>query len=115
MDNKLGIIENQKLMHSLKLSQTMRLSLNILGMSIMEINNFIHKEFLNGLESLVELNYSYQEANNDDEKEAEINYLTEEKDFFQILEEQLSYFKIEKKIKEICLFIINNLNKKGYL
>ncbi|WP_315523639.1 RNA polymerase factor sigma-54 [Fusobacterium massiliense] len=115
MDSKLGIIENQKLMHSLKLSQTMRLSLNILGMSIIEINNFIHKEFLKGLESLVELNYSYQEANNDDEKEAEINYLTEEKDFFQILEEQLSYFKINKKIKEICLFIINNLNKKGYL
>ena len=35
--------------------------------------------------------------------------------FFQILEEQLSYFNINQKIKDICIFIINNLNAKGYL
>ena len=114
MDNKLGIIEKQKLIQSLKLSQTMKLSINILKMSITELNNFIEKEISNDLDVSVELNYSNQE-NYDDEKEAEINYLTDEKNFFQILEEQLSYFKIETKIKEICVFIINNLNKKGYL
>ncbi|WP_335993612.1 RNA polymerase factor sigma-54 [Fusobacterium polymorphum] len=114
MDNKLGIIEKQKLIQSLKLSQTMKLSINILKMSIMELNNFIEKEISNDLDVSVELNYSNQE-NYDDEKEAEINYLTDEKNFFQILEEQLSYFKIETKIKKICVFIINNLNKKGYL
>ena len=114
MDNKLGIIEKQKLIQSLKLSQTMKLSINILKMSIIELNNFIEKEISNDLDVSVELNYSNQE-NYDDEKEAEINYLTDEKNFFQILEEQLSYFKIETKIKEICVFIINNLNKKGYL
>ena len=114
MDNKLGIIEKQKLIQSLKLSQIMKLSINILEMSITELNNFIEKEISNDLDVSVELNYSNQE-NYDDEKEAEINYLTDEKNFFQILEEQLSYFKIETKIKEICVFIINNLNKKGYL
>ena len=114
MDNKLGIIEKQKLIQSLKLSQTMKLSINILKMSIIELNNFIEKEISNDLDVSVELSYSNQE-NYDDEKEAEINYLTDEKNFFQILEEQLSYFKIETKIKEICIFIINNLNKKGYL
>ena len=114
MDNKLGIIEKQKLIQSLKLSQIMKLSINILKMSIIELNNFIEKEISNDLGVSVELNYSNQE-NYDDEKEAEINYLTDEKNFFQILEEQLSYFKIETKIKEICVFIINNLNKKGYL
>ena len=114
MDNKLGIIEKQKLIQSLKLSQIMKLSINILKMSIIELNNFIEKEISNDLDVSVELNYSNQE-NYDDEKEAEINYLTDEKNFFQILEEQLSYFKIETKIKEICVFIINNLNKKGYL
>ena len=114
MDNKLGIIEKQKLIQSLKLSQTMKLSINILEMSIIELNNFIEKEISNDLDVSVELNYSNQE-NYDDEKEAEINYLTDEKNFFQILEEQLSYFKIETKIKKICVFIINNLNKKGYL
>ena len=114
MDNKLDIIEKQKLIQSLKLSQIMKLSINILKMSITELNNFIEKEISKDLSVSVELNYSNQE-NYDDEKEAEINYLTDEKNFFRILEEQLSYFKIEKKIKKICVFIINNLNKKGYL
>ena len=114
MDNKLDIIEKQKLIQSLKLSQIMKLSINILEMSITDLNNFIEKELIKDLEISVELNYSNQE-NYDDEKEEEINYLTDEKNFFQILEEQLTYFKIEAKIKKICVFIINNLNKKGYL
>ena len=114
MDNKLDIVEKQKLTQSLKLSQMMKLLINILKMSVMDLNNFIEKEFSKDLGISVELNYSNQE-NYDNEKEVEINYLTDEKNFFQILEEQLSYFKIETKIKEICIFIINNLNKKGYL
>ena len=114
MDNKLDIIEKQKLIQSLKLSQIMKLSINILEMSITDLNNFIEKEISNDLDVSVELNYSNQE-NYDDEKEEEINYLTDEKNFFQILEEQLSYFQIETNIKKICVFIINNLNKKGYL
>jgi len=112
--NKLDIVEKQKLTQFLKLSQMMKLSINILKMSVMDLNNFIEKEFSKDLGISVELNYSNQE-NYDNEKEVEINYLTDEKNFFQILEEQLSYFKIETKIKEICIFIINNLNKKGYL
>ena len=114
MANKLDIVEKQKLTQSLKLSQMMKLSINILKMSVMDLKNFIEKEFSKDLGISVELNYSNQE-NYDNEKEVEINYLTDEKNFFQILEEQLSYFKIETKIKEICIFIINNLNKKGYL
>ena len=114
MDNKLDIVEKQKLIQSLKLSQMMKLSINILEISITDLNNFIEKELSKDLDVSVELNYSNQE-NYDDEKEEEINYLTDEKNFFQILEEQLSYFKIETKIKKICIFIINNLNKKGYL
>ncbi|ALF21717.1 RNA polymerase factor sigma-54 [Fusobacterium animalis] len=114
MDNKLDIVEKQKLTQSLKLSQMMKLSINILKMSVMDLKNFIEKEFSKDLGISVELNYSNQE-NYDNEKEVGINYLTDEKNFFQILEKQLSYFKIETKIKEICVFIINNLNKKGYL
>lgn len=114
MDNKLDIVEKQKLTQSLKLSQMMKLSINILKMSITDLKNFIEKEVSKDLGISVELNYSNQE-NYENEKEVEINYLTDEKNFFQILEEQLSYFKIETKIKEICIFIINNLNKKGYL
>ncbi len=114
MDNKLDIVEKQKLIQSLKLSQMMKLSINILKMSVMDLNKFIEKEFSEDSVISVELNYSKKENFNGG-KEAEINYLTDEKNFFQILEEQLSYFKINKKIKEICIFIINNLDKKGYL
>ena len=89
MANKLNIIERQKLTQSLKLSQMMKLSINILKMSVMDLNNFIEKEFLKDLGISVELNYSNQK-NYDNEKEAEINYPTDEKNFFQILEEQLS-------------------------
>ncbi|QNE67012.1 RNA polymerase factor sigma-54 [Fusobacterium hwasookii] len=114
MDNKLDIVEKQKLIQSLKLSQMMKLSINILEISITDLNNFIEKELSKDLDVSIELNYSNQE-HYDNEKEEEINYLADEKNFFQILEEQLSYFKIETKIKKICVFIINNLNKKGYL
>ena len=100
--NKLDIVEKQKLTQSLKLSQMMKLSINILKMSVMDLKNFIEKEFSKDLGISVELNYSNQE-NYNNEKEVEINYLTDEKNFFQILEEQLSYFKIETKIKETCI------------
>ena len=46
MDNKLDIIEKQKLIQSLKLSQIMKLSINILEMSITDLNNFIEKELI---------------------------------------------------------------------
>ena len=82
MDNKLDIIEKQKLIQSLKLSQIMKLSINILEMSITDLNNFIEKELIKDLEISVELNYSNHE-NYDDEKEEEINYLTDEKIFFK--------------------------------
>ena len=100
MDNKLDIVEKQKLIQSLKLSQMIKLSINILKMSVMDLNKFIEKEFSEDSGISVELNYSKKENFNAG-KEAEINYPTDEKNFFQILEEQLSYFKINKKIKDI--------------
>lgn len=114
MTNKLGILEKQKLTQSLKLSQAMKMSINILEMSITNLNKFVKKEIFKISPNLVELNYS-NKRNYNDEKNLKIDYLSDEKDFFQILEEQLLYFKIDKKIKEICIFIINNLDKKGYL
>lgn len=106
------MILEQKLNQSLKLSQTMKMSLNILEMSMLNLNNFIKNEFSNKFG--VEVNYSKQETYNDDNR-LEFSFLNEEENFFQILEGQLSYFNISKKIKDICIFIINNLNAKGYL
>ena len=106
------MILEQKLNQSLKLSQTMKMSLNILEMSMLNLNNFIKNEFSNKFG--VEVNYSKQERYNDDDR-LEFSFPNEEENFFQILEGQLSYFNISKKIKDICIFIINNLNAKGYL
>ena len=106
------MILEQKLNQSLKLSQTMKMSLNILEMSMLNLNNFIKNEFSNKFG--VEVNYSKQETYNDDDR-LEFSFPNEEENFFQILEGQLSYFNISKKIKDICIFIINNLNAKGYL
>ena len=106
------MILEQKLNQSLKLSQTMKMSLNILEMSMLNLNNFIKNEFSNKFG--VEVNYSKQETYNDDDR-LEFSFPNEEENFFQILEGQLSYFNITKKIKDICIFIINNLNAKGYL
>ena len=106
------MILEQKLNQSLKLSQSMKMSLNILEMSMLNLNNFIKNEFSNKFG--VEVNYSKQERYNDDDR-LEFSFPNEEENFFQILEGQLSYFNISKKIKDICIFIINNLNAKGYL
>ena len=106
------MILEQKLNQSLKLSQSMKISLNILEMSILNLNNFIKNEFSNKFG--VEVNYSKQETYNDDDR-LEFSFPNEEENFFQILEGQLSYFNINQKIKDICIFIINNLNDKGYL
>ena len=106
------MILEQKLNQSLKLSQSMKMSLNILEMSMLNLNNFIKNEFSNKFG--VEVNYSKQERYNDDDR-LEFSFPNEEENFFQILEGQLSYFNMSKKIKDICIFIINNLNAKGYL
>ena len=106
------MILEQKLNQSLKLSQSMKMSLNILEMSMLNLNNFIKNKFSNKFG--VEVNYSKQETYNDDDR-LEFSFPSEEENFFQILEDQLSYFNINQKIKDICIFIINNLNAKGYL
>ena len=60
------MILEQKLNQSLKLSQSMKMSLNILEMSMLNLNNFIKNEFSNKFE--VEVNYSKQERYNDDDR-----------------------------------------------
>ena len=99
------MILEQKLNQSLKLSQSMK-------MSMLNLNNFIKNKFSNKFG--VEVNYYKQERYNDDDR-LEFSFPNEEENFFQILEGQLSYFNINQKIKDICIFIINNLNDKGYL
>ena len=60
------MILEQKLNQSLKLSQSMKMSLNILEMSMLNLNNFIKNEFSSKFG--VEINYSKQETYSDDDR-----------------------------------------------
>lgn len=110
---KLKIEDKLELAQKLKLSLNMKLSLRILEMSGRELKKLVYKENNKFLEKI---NFSsYIKKNNDDDEFDPIENLTEEKDFYKELEGQLIYFKTTKKIKEIAIFIINNLNEKGFL
>ena len=75
------MILEQKLNQSLKLSQSMKMSLNILEMSMLNLNNFIKNEFSNKFGD--EGNYSKQETYNADDR-LECSVPKEEENFFQI-------------------------------
>lgn len=110
---KLKIEEKLELTQKLKLSQNMKLSLKILEMSGSELKKFIYNQNEKFIEKF---NFSsYVRKNNDNEDFDFTQNLTEEKNFYKKLEEQLIFFKITEKIKEVAIFIINNLNEKGFL
>lgn len=112
MNDNLKINIEQKLRQKLKLSQNMKLSLEILKMPLTELNKYINKEILRDFS----VNVNFRNKNeNDNDNISTLDNLFSEKNLFEILEEQLIYFEIPLKIKEICVFIINNLNERGYL
>jgi len=98
MDNKLDIIEKQKLIQSLKLSQIMKLSINILKMSITELNNFIEKEI------------SKQTADFDEDKFYERSFLLDWNSFIpkgrnsNFLPSSYSYTKHGVKYKTLIIW-----------
>lgn len=111
MDFGLHLKQNTKLL----LTQTMKLSLNILEMSNSDIINFLEKE--QKINPAIEIIYpSRTSKNNDNEKEYDpIEFFTQEPNLIDILEEQINFLSLDPKIKETSLFIINNLDNKGYL
>lgn len=110
---KLKMEEKLELTQKLKLSQNMKLSLKILEMSGSELKKFIYNQNEKFIEKF---NFSsYVRKNNDNEDFNPTQNLTEEKNFYKELEEQLIFFKITEKTKEVAIFVINNLNEKGFL
>lgn len=112
MDFSLNIKQELKLI----LTQEMKLSLNVLEMSSMDLEKFIEKEFSKN--PLLEIDFSsknYSSKGDDSEESSPFDFISEEKNLIDFLEEQLGFLKISKKMRFLCTFIVNNLDKRGFL
>lgn len=112
MDFSLNIKQELKL----ALTQEMKLSLSILEMSSIDLEKFIEKEFSKN--PLLEIDYSskpYKAQSDDSEEVSPFDFIAEEKNLIDFLEEQIGYLKISKEMRFLCNYLINNLDKRGYL
>lgn len=112
MDFSLNIKQELKLI----LTQKMKLSLNVLEMSSMDLEKFIEKEFSKN--PLLEIDFSsknYSSKGDDSEESSPFDFISEEKNLIDFLEEQLGFLKISKEMRFLCTFIVNNLDKRGFL
>lgn len=112
MDFSLNIKQELKLV----LTQEMKLSLNVLEMSSMDLEKFIEKEFSKN--PLLEVDFSsrtYKSSDSDSEEASPFDFISEERKLVDFLEEQLGFLKMNKEMRFLCTFIINNLDKRGFL
>lgn len=110
MDLKLRLNQSLKL----GLSLEMKLSIDILKMSLKELKDFFkEKEQIN---PGIEIVYPKQIKSNSAEIESYIENISEsEESLIKFLEEQIGYLNVSKEIKNILEYLINNLDERGYL
>lgn len=98
----------------LAMTQEMKLSLNILEMSLYDLERYLIKT--TEINPLIDVEFSnnYGKRSNDEEF-SPLDIAYKEKNLIDFLEEQIGYLKIDKKIDFLCRYIVNNLDKKGYL
>ena len=92
--------------------------MNILQMSSSQLKEYLEKEAVtNPAIEITYNNYTYKSYNpsSSEDNFSPLDLVSEEETLFDYLEEQLGYLKISPKIKNICLFIVNNLDARGYL
>lgn len=114
MDFSLKLKQETKLI----LTQEMKTSMNILQMSSSQLKEYLEKEAVtNPAIEITYNNYTYKSYNpsSSEDNFSPLDLVSEEETLFDYLEEQLGYLKISPKIKNICLFIVNNLDARGYL
>ena len=112
MDFSLNVKQELKLI----LTQNMKLSLDILEMSSMDLEKFIEKDCSKN--PLLEIDFStknYSSKGEDSEESSPFDFISEEKNFIDFLEEQIGYLKITKEMRFLCNFLVNNLDKNGFL
>ena len=125
-NNKLEMIQSQKLVMTTQLKQ----SLDILNMSNLELEEEIKKEAeenplldmeskdnIDGEKFVKEIdNKSYHIKGYDLDNDYTLeNIIKSENNLYDYLKSQLGILKISKKEKEICEYIIDCLDKDGYL
>lgn len=112
MDVVLDIKQDLKLV----LTQEMKLSLNILEMSLYDLERYLIKT--TEINPLIDVEFSNnygKKYSSDDEEFSPLDLAHKEESLIDYLEEQTGYLKIDKKMEFLCKYIINNLDKKGYL
>lgn len=110
MDFKLGLSQSLKL----NLSMEMRISLEILKMSLKELKEYLEKESLKN--SNIEIVFPKSSFSKNEDYENYIENIGEEDEsLIAYLEEQISYLDINRNVREILEYLINNLDEKGYL
>lgn len=112
MDVVLDIKQDLKLV----LTQEMKLSLNILEMSLYDLERYLIKT--TEINPLIDVEFSNnygKKYSSDDEEFSPLDLAHKEESLIDYLEEQIGYLKIHKNTEFLCKYIINNLDKKGYL
>lgn len=139
MNFNLNLTQEQKLI----MSHQMQLSISLLQMSSMELQEHIdkeveenpvlefsyddndkeneadlksriaHKELIKYLEFDSYSHHDYQK--NEDEEISQFSFVSEKKSLKHYLNEQLTDFNVNNFLKKVCKYIIDNLDDKGYL
>ncbi|KRQ88034.1 RNA polymerase sigma-54 factor [Caloramator mitchellensis] len=124
MNSSFELNLNQR--QSLSMSQDMQLSLSILQMNIMELEQFINEEVCNNpvidFDDSIEHYIDYRKKGSDyngqletiEENNFELNLIIEE-NLHDLLKKQLRLSGLDNKSLKIGYYIIDNINEQGYL
>lgn len=141
MNFQLGVNLTQQ--QKLVMTQKMQLSVKILEMSGLELKDYVDKVIVEN--PVIEIDYEdknskkendisnkidYKEMINylqfdnygngsyiveDEEAVSPFNFISAQRSLYDILDEQISELEIEEYKKEICRFIVDDLDSRGYL
>lgn len=110
MDFSLNMKQELKLI----LTQSMKISLNILEMSSFDLEKYILNESKKN--PFIEVQYSSHPRKSKNSVEVSpLDFAYKEKNLIDFLEEQIGYLNLSSEQRFLYTFIVNNLNTKGYL
>ncbi|MCQ9627387.1 RNA polymerase factor sigma-54 [Cetobacterium somerae] len=110
MDFKLGLDQSLKL----NLSLEMKISIEILKMSLKELKEYLEKESVKN--SNIEIIFPKSNFSKNEDYENFIENIGEENEsLISYLEEQIIYLEIKREVRDILEYLINNLDERGYL
>lgn len=109
MDFKLNNSQSLKL----SLSMDMKISIEILKMSSTDLLDFIDNKTKEN--PCIEVEFSKKKSGKDNLKDQLIECIHKEDTLIDYLEEQIRYLALDRETKNIVIYLINNLDERGYL